>query len=572
MGDPHRELSLVLAGEAGQGIQTIEGILTAVFRQAGFHVFATKEYMSRVRGGTNTTQIIIAGHPVDAPLDRIDLLVPLGRGALPWVGERLGPGTAVLADPAMLGGESLPPGLPLIEVPLSQLAAGSGGAIYVGVVAAGVLAALAGVPRDVIDGYLRRRFGAKGEAVVAGNLAAAARGDEAGRAVRASGKFPVDIPRLDEGDRPLFLTGGEAVSMGALAGGCDFVSSYPMSPATTVLTFLAGEAGESGLVVEQAEDEIAAVNMVLGAWYAGARGMVTTSGGGFALMVEGLALAGMLESPLVVHLAQRPGPATGLPTRTGQEDLLFALFAGHGEFPRAILAPGSIDEAWRLTRHAFDLADRCQVPVLVLTDQHLIDTGYTVASLPAGDPPGGRHIVRTAADYRRYAWGGGHLSPRGIPGFGDGLVVVDSDEHDQEGHITESRDVRSRMVAKRLGKLALLREAALPPLFHGDPDGRTLVVGWGSTLPALRRAVANLPGKGLRGMHVCQPYPLHPDVVRALAGAERVIVAEQNATGQLRRLMIMETGLPLDDPGIGAWHGHPFTADGLTASLGELLR
>ncbi len=346
MGDGRAELSLVLAGEAGQGIQTIEGILTAVFRAAGFHVFATKEYMSRVRGGTNTTQIIIAGHPVDFPLDRIDLLVPLGKGAVPWVAERLGPGTVILADPAMLKGETLPAGQSLIEVPLSRLAAEAGGAIYVGVVAAGVLAALAGVGREVLESHLRRRFAAKGEAIVAGNLAAAARGHEAGQGIRVAGRFPVDILRSDQAAGTVFLTGGEAVSMGALAGGCDFIASYPMSPSTPVLTFLAGEAGESGLVVEQAEDEIAAMNMALGAWYAGARAMVTTSGGGFALMVEGLSLAGMIESPLVIHLAQRPGPATGLPTRTEQEDLLFALFAGHGEFPRAILAPGSLEEAF----------------------------------------------------------------------------------------------------------------------------------------------------------------------------------------------------------------------------------
>ncbi len=571
MGDGRAELSLVLAGEAGQGIQTIEGILTAVFRAAGFHVFATKEYMSRVRGGTNTTQIIVAGHPVDFPLDRIDLLVPLGKGAVPWVTERLGPGTVILADPAMLEGETLPAGQLLIEVPLSRLAAEAGGAIYVGVVAAGVLAALAGVGRELLEGHLRRRFAAKGEAIVAGNLAAAARGHEAGDMIRVAGRFPVDIPRSDEAARSVFLTGGEAVSMGALAAGCDFVASYPMSPSTPVLTYLAGEAGESGLVVEQAEDEIAAVNMVLGAWYAGARGMVTTSGGGFALMVEGLALAGMLESPLVIHLAQRPGPATGLPTRTGQEDLLFALFAGHGEFPRAILAPGSLDEAWRLTRHAFDLADRFQAPVIVLTDQYLVDTGYTIRGLPAGDPPPERHIARTGAVYRRYDWSGGPLSPRGIPALGDGLVVVDSDEHDQEGHITESREVRRRMVAKRLGKLDLLREVALEPLFHGDPDGRTLVVGWGSTLPALRRALQDLPGRGLRGMHVRQPYPLHPAVGGALRAADRVIVAEQNATGQLRRLLAMETGLISDGPDVRAWDGRCFTADGLTAALREIL-
>ncbi len=356
------------------------------------------------------------------------------------------------------------------------------------------------------------------------------------------------------------VSGTEAVAMGAIAGGCNFLSFYPMSPATGVGVFLAGRSEEFNIEVIQAEDEIAAVNMALGAWYAGGRGLVTTSGGGSALMTEGLSLAGMIESPLVIHLAQHPGPATGLPTRTEQGDLLFALFAGHGEFPRAILTPGTIEECFFLARRAFLLADRFQVPVIVLTDQYLLDSAYNLPVFEIPEEKIENRIIETEEDYRRYAAAEDGISPRGIPGYGRGLVAVDSDEHDERGRITEDFSVRVAMVEKRRGKFSKLEAEALEPEFFGDEDYRTLVVGWGSTRQIIRESLEEHGGKGIGGLHFSQVYPLHPKTAGYLRRAKKVVVIENNASGQFARLLKMTFGAS-EMAGIRKYNGLPFSRE-----------
>jgi len=319
-----------------------------------------------------------------------------------------------------------------------------------------------------------------------------------------------------------------------------------MSPSTGVLTFLAQHAREFDVVVEQAEDEIAAINMGLGAWYAGARALVGTSGGGFALMVEGVSLAGMLETPIVVHLAQRPGPATGLPTRTEQGDLELALYAGHGPFPRLILAPGSIEDAFHLTARAFDQADKHQVPAFVLTDQYLMDSYYNFPGLDLKGLKVEDHIVRTGKGYKRYALTPSGVSPRGIPGNGEGLVMVDSDEHDEEGHITEDLALRTRMVDKRMRKAAGILADCIPPELIGSSDYETLLVSWGSTYHAVREALDRLGDPKVAALHFTQVWPIHPDTAGHLERAKRTIAIEGNATGQFARLLRLELGHEVD--------------------------
>jgi 2-oxoglutarate ferredoxin oxidoreductase subunit alpha len=368
----------------------------------------------------------------------------------------------------------------------------------------------------------------------------------------------------------ILINGAEAVGLGAIAGGCDFVSSYPMSPSTGVLVFLAQHGREFDLIAEQAEDEIAAVNMALGAWYAGARAMVTTSGGGFALMTEGVSLAGMIESPLVVHLAQRPGPATGLPTRTEQGDLDLALYAGHGEFPRIIFAPGSICEAVELTRKAFHLADRFQIPVFVLTDQYLMDSHYNLDAPDLSEVDIARHVIETESGYKRYQLTADGLSPRGIPGFGKGLVCVDSDEHDEAGHITENMEVRVRMADKRLQKLGLLKEEAVEPTLIGPEGSDSIVVCWGSTRHIVEEAVTSLGRDDTAVLHFGQVYPLHSRSSSLLSGAKKVIVVEGNATGQFARILKIYADINADHE-ILKYDGLPFAADTLARELQEIL-
>jgi len=370
------DISIVLCGEAGKGIQTVERILVEILKESGLNVFGTKEYMSRIRGGSNSVTIRVSSKRVASPLERIDILVPLDSSAVHHLHNRISAKTLVLADLSQLSGVT--DGIPskVLDIPLLRYASRLGNAIYTNIIATGIIACLLHVDIALCEKAVIGRFSKVKKGVVENNLQAIRMGfDIAGELMEASG-VTIHMDRCSEITNEILINGAEAVGLGAVAGGCNFISSYPMSPSTGVLVLLSSLARKFNIVAEQAEDEISAVNMALGAWYAGARAMVTTSGGGFALMEEGISLAGMHELPLVVHLAQRPGPATGLPTRTEQADLNLVLYSGHGEFPRAIFAPGTTQEAFELTRYAFDLADEFQIPVFILTDQYFIDSYY----------------------------------------------------------------------------------------------------------------------------------------------------------------------------------------------------
>ena len=558
------DVSIVLCGEAGQGILTVEHILTRTLKASGYNLFATKEFMSRIRGGSNSTTIRVSSGPVRGYSDSMDLLIPLARGAVDHVRDRLDPETILIGEKSIFEGEY--DGENGIEVPLSGIASRVGGAIYQNTVAAAVLCRLFGVGEEVLQEYLRGRFSDKGGEVVEKNLEAARKGYEIADGLDVRIEIGAD---RDLGDHVL-LNGTQAVAIGALAGGCDFVSFYPMTPGTGVPTFLAQNSERFGTIVEQAEDEIAAINMVVGAWYAGGRGMVSTSGGGFALMVEGLSLAAMLETPAVIHLAQRPGPATGVPTRTEQGDLLFALHAGHGEFPRVIYSPGNIEECFNLTRMAFNVADRHQVPAIILTDQYLVDSYYNLPSLDVKSTPVDRRIVETGPGYRRYELVDNGITPRGVPGYGSGLVYADSDEHDEEGHITEDFDVRRKMVDKRMAKGASLAGDSVEPLLLGNRDYDDLVIGWGSTHEMIAEAMLRLDLDAAAYLHFGQVYPVPGSTGDHLERAGRTVVVEGNATGQFNRLLKQETGMFADEL-ILKWDGLPFSVELLTSRLGEVL-
>jgi len=323
-------------------------------------------------------------------------------------------------------------------------------------------------------------------------------------------------------------------------------------------------------VAEQTEDELAAVNMAIGAWYAGGRAMVTTSGGGFSLMQEGMSLAGITESPLVVHLGQRPGPATGMATRTEQADLDHVLHAGHGEFPRIIYAPGRIQDTFALTHRAFEMADRYQVPVFILTDQYLLDSFYSIPDLDIDGLKTENRFIRTAPGYMRYANAAQGVSPRGIPGYGEGLVSVDSHEHTDDGHITEEIEIRNRMMKKRMGKMEGILEDCLKPTLTGTGEYRVLVVGWGSTFHIITEAVRLLDRKDVSVLHFSQVYPLHPQTEAFLEKAQEVIVVENNYTGQFRQMLRTITGFDAHYS-ILQYDGRPFCAESLAMMILKLI-
>ncbi|MBN1392245.1 MAG: 2-oxoacid:acceptor oxidoreductase subunit alpha [Sedimentisphaerales bacterium] len=566
------DVSIVLCGEAGMGIQTVENILTRMLKGAGYNVFATKEYMSRVRGGNNSTQIRVSSGPVSAFVNRTDLLIPLNKGAIEHLQEqdRVSKNTIVLAEAEVIGEEVRKGPFKFVEAPFTKIATEIGNKIYSNIVAVGMLAGLLGMKLDEVRNYVRQFFSAKAADVVEKNGQAAEAGFKLADDIshRAGIKFNIS-PDVDVKGQ-ILLSGGDAVGLGAIAGGCNFISSYPMTPSTPVLTFLAQKGGDFGIIAEQAEDEIAAINMAIGAWYSGARAMVSTSGGGFALMVEGLSLAGMLESPIVIHLGQRPAPATGLPTRTEQADLEFALYSGHGEFPRILFAPGTLEQAFYLTALAFNLADKFQIPVFILSDQYLVDSYYNTPAFDLSKVKVEKYFVKTEADYKRYKLAANSISPRGIPGFGNGLVCLDSDEHDEEGHITEDLKLRTKMVNKRLKKLESAKKEIVPPELFPNKKFKNLVICWGSTYHAVKEALCRLDRDDTSLLHYSQIYPLHPRTAGYLDKAKKIVSVEGNATGQFAKLIRQSTGVEIKNQ-LLKYNGLSFAVEEVVKGLKKFL-
>ncbi len=561
-----KDVSVILCGQAGQGIQTVERILVRLLKLSGFHVFATKEYMSRVRGGNNSTEIRVASSRVSAFVDRIDILIPFHEGALKHVERRISHQSFILGDEEMISKDCQQNGSQCIPIPLSKMASDIGGKIFVNIIAAGMVLGLFQVEQDILTGFITEYFATKGRDIIKKNLEAIQKGWEIGKGLLDSERTDVKSWRESAVGEDILLNGAEAISLGALAGGCNFLSSYPMSPSTGVMVFLSHQMNEFDIIVEQAEDEISAINMALGASYGGARAMVTTSGGGFALMTEGVSLSGMLELPVVIHLAQRPGPATGLPTRTEQADLELALYSGHGEFPRIIFAPGKLEDAFSLTQRAFNLADKFQIPVFILTDQYFMDSYSNVPIFDLKGMKVEKHIVKSDKEYRRYELSGNGISPRAIPGFGEGLVGVDSDEHDQEAHITEDLDLRGKMVEKRLRKLESIKKDVLPPELSGNRDYRILIVGWGSTYGVIKEALEKLDRKDISFLHFKQVYPLHEETKQYLKKTEKTIIVENNATSQFGKLIKLFTGMDIETK-ILKYNGLAFSVEELVDKI-----
>lgn len=283
-------------------------------------------------------------------------------------------------------------------------------------------------------------------------------------------------------------------------------------------------------------------------------------------MQEGVSLAGILETPVVIHLAQRPGPATGLPTRTEQADLQFALYSGHGEFPRIIFAPGTIEDAIRLTQKAFNYADKYQIPVFILTDQFFMDSYY---NLPPDDIPitnVTHYFSETTGDYKRYRITENGVSPRGIPGYGSGVVIVDSDEHDEEGHLTEDLALRSHMVEKRLRKLSSMTQEAVPPELIGEEEYTILIICWGSTYGMVKEAVKRIGRNDISVLHFTQVYPLWEKTSSYIQKAQRIIIIEGNATSQFGKLLKLTFGIEAHDK-ILKYNGLPFSVEEIMERL-----
>ena len=566
------DLNIKVGGAAGQGIQTIGMILAKTFKTSGFYVFATQFYLSRVRGGHNTFQIRVSDTPVMAMTENVDILIALDRTSIDEYLKELSNGI-VIVDKDTVELEDVPDSI--FHVPILKIAKDvSGNRIYSNTVAIGAALGLMCFDFDHLAGVLTSTFKKKGEEIIDKNIEAARAGYEYAKKNYPSGcKFLITEPKKK--DKLMLVSGNDAVAMGALAAGVQFLAAYPMTPSTGVMTFIASKADRFNAVVEQAEDEIAALNMVLGASFAGARSMTTTSGGGFSLMVEALGLAGITETPVVIFLSQRPGPATGLPTMTEQGELQFVLNASQGEFPRCVFAPATPEDCFYLTAEAFNIADKYQIPVFIMSDQYLADSLFTCERFDPSTFLIERHLLNAneygspQGKYRRYAFTTIGISPRAIPGQANILVVADSDEHDEFGHIDQTPTNRISMNDKRMKKLEHLKKIMSAPQVYGAENSQVTLIGWGSTYGPLTEVVDMLTKEGhsVNLVHYTNIYPLPIIPTKEFLGrSKKTVCIENNATGQFARVLKEYADISVSEK-VLRYDGKPFSPEFIIRSL-----
>ena len=569
--------NLLIGGAAGQGIDTTAAVFEKLLKQSGYFVFTVRDFMSRVRGGHNFILIRFANEKIMSHSDQLDGIVALNEETVELHRDKLSEQGFILCDEAVKVSDKR-----MIKIDMQALAKELGNPRVAGSIATGALLKLFGLELEheqasaVMKEFVKDQY-------VDINIKAI----EAGYG-EVSPHYDGDPGDFQDW---MLISGNKAVGLGALAAGLRFYSAYPMSPSTGVMEFIASHAEACGVVVEQAEDEIAGMNMAIGASYAGVRAMTGTSGGGFCLKVEALGLAGIAEIPVVVIDVQRPGPATGLPTRTEQSDLKFVINAAQGEFPRIVIALRNHKDAFYQTIRAFKMAEQFQTPVILLSDQYLADSSSTVRpyQLDPFDPFVGHQTLAEMLDnsyfeeagpepshpYKRYRVTDEGISARLYPASQHGLVAADSDEHDEEGRITESAEVRNQQMDKRMRKFELIRQLMLEPEWQGSDRPQVGLIGWGSLYGPLREAVNILNDQGDKRFATIifgDVWPLPVEVLHKLADrAEILINVEQNATGQLASLIREQTGITCQHH-ILKYDGRQLSGEEIVARVREVLK
>ncbi|MGB9680496.1 MAG: 2-oxoacid:acceptor oxidoreductase subunit alpha [Thermoanaerobacteraceae bacterium] len=555
------EYNILIGGEAGQGIDTFANLVSKVLKRSGFYTFTNYDYMSRIRGGHNFIQIRFSDKPVFSPKSKIDIVFALNEETIILHRNDLKNNGIIFVDNEILKNDSS-----LYHLPLNEIAKSLKNSKVATTVGLGVLIKYFGLSDDLGKKVVNDEFP---DSIREINITALSKGFNL-----IDKKFNLST----KNDENIILNANQAVALGAIAAGCKFYCGYPMTPSTGVLSYISSHSDEMNIFVEQVEDEVSALNMALGASYAGVRAMTGSSGGGFALMVEALSLAGMIEVPVVVIDVQRPAPATGFPTRTEQADLQFVIHAGHGEFARMVIALKDVEDAFYQTARAFNIAEKYQIPVLLLSDQHLADSLKTVKPFDFDKIDIQRYIsgeeAITDEDYKRYKITPTGISPRILPGKIPGqIVLVDSDEHDEYGHITESADIRKSMVEKRLKKLEYVKDEIQEPLFIGKENPENLVIGWGSTYGVIKEAVENLVDEGISvgALIFGDIWPLPTQRLLELSkNAKKIIDIEQNATAQFERLIRQEALIKATHK-ILKYDGRPFNSDEVYEKIKEVL-
>ena len=569
-----------IAGEAGFGIMSSGIMLARAFTREGYHIFADNDYPSLIRGGHNVITVRIASEPFYGMNREVHVLVALNAEAVEKHREELLEGAVVFFDPhdKEWKAEDFPHPVELFPLPMHDIVAGmSADTVMRNTVTLGATIALLGASFDSLSSVIRDQFAKKGQEVIELNEKIAKAGFDYVHE-HFSGETAFYLEPGTYREKLAVVNGSEALGLGAVRAGLKFAAIYPMTPINAVISFLADHAKQLKIVYKQPEDEIAGINMAIGASLSGVRSMVATSGGGFALMNEGLSLAGITETPLVLDIGMRAGPATGMPTYTEQGELLFVIHAGHGEFPRIVLAPGDAGEAFRLTMSAFELADRYQVPVFVLTDKYLNESQWCVPLSVLSEKSAldrGKLVMgdtgKPEGEFLRYdvrAEDG--VSVRSTPGTKHGLFYANSYEHDGKGHVTDRADKRVAMADKRLKKVEAIGKDVMPPVIAGDQNPDILFLTWGTTKGPVISAVKRLQSQGKKAAVAFFPwiYPFpKASTVELIKSAKRVIDVEQNGTGQFAQLLRAETGIDITEKFL-KYDGRPFYPEEIVEKVG----
>lgn len=563
----------MVGGPAGYGINASGEMFSRCFTRAGLNVIAYLEYPSLIRGGHNNYHIRVSPEPIYSHVDTIDLLVCLNRETFDLHQAQIPAGGGAIydleefkVDPSELKN----PDVNLFGVPLLKIVKDHEGIdIMRNTVALGASLALLDYPFNYLEDLITKQFQKKGEKVVNLNVSVAKAGYDYILQHYDAKKFIYHLEPTQEKSR-ILLSGNAAFSYGAMKAGCKFYSAYPMTPTSAVLSIFAAHEQEMNIVVKQPEDELGAVLYAIGAGYAGVRALVGTSGGGFALMTEALSLAGIAEVPLVIIEGQRPGPGTGLPTWTGQGDLQFVIHAGHDEFPRLVLAPGDIHEAFETIQEAFNYAERYHMPVLVISDKYLSEGLFSIPDFDDIHVPIDRGPVATEAelkaregvieDYPRYKFTESGVSPRPLPGMPNARYVSNSNEHDELGDIDETAENRHEIHAKRMRKMATIAAELPDPVVYGPEEADISLVGWGSTKGPVLEAIRWLNQEGIKVNYI-HPIYLHPFPAKAMATflnkAKKTLLLEGNHDAQLGQLIRQHTLIDIPQKFL-KWDGRPF--------------
>ncbi len=575
----------MVGGEAGYGIMAAGLIFAKTFSRGNLNVFANNEYPSLIRGGHNTFTVRVSDKPIHSCISKIDLLVALNKETIELHKDELSENSAIIYDSSIKSinakNINVNKGIRLCPVPLERFAQELGEKkIMMNSVAIGASLALVNYDFNIFASVIKDIFGEKGPRIVDTNLRAAKEGYNYVKKNHKEFGFELKPVRAA---KKMVMTGNDAIALGAVNAGCKFISAYPMTPASAILHNLSAWAKDANLITVQPEDELAAINMAIGAGYAGVRSMTATSGGGFCLMVEGLGLAGISETPVVIVEGQRPGPSTGMPTRTEQGDLRFPIHASQGEFPRIILAPGDVEDCFYLTQEAFNLAERFQCPVILMADKYLMESYKTAEGfdlkkikLNRGSIVSEKQLkpLKLKEFFPRYKFTPIGVSPRTLPGMKNGIFISTSEEHDEFGQVTDDPANRIRMMDKRMEKMEQAKRAVPRPVLYGTKKAKITILSWGSPKGSILEAIELLKKDGIN-TNFMQLTCLHPfpanEVAGIISSASQVIVVEQNKTSQLSSLIREHTGDEIRYR-ILKYDGKPFPVDYLYAQLKKVIK